>query len=1283
MRTLRRFGLALFGIVFLIGGYLIYAQIIGWIDGLPPLPSSFVQRATDNDQSAIPSDTNSILKRIQQAFGANAPELFYVIKIDNHKQGLLIVANEMTHLTDRKIQLTPCSLAIFNEPKKRNSGSEETIVNITSTHCDRAILEFDKPLSTTGKSEKSELVAVEMQADAEVPGFHPHKGMIRIFNNRGSASSKDGIEILTKGPVFYNANAAPNTPQVTCDNTLEVIDHQNRPDDNLISDDALVPTITAIGLKMYLNPNKLPNSKAASKTPAPPKTTPGKPVDDNILEKIELLSNVTMNFFVDQNSSFLSSNMTEKKNKNTAQEQKKENIASNQKSHIEIQTFGPFIYDFRTSTGLFKKAEKINPLNPNYVQVIRRQPNTPNQSMMNSEYLEVEFDRDNQKKPTPEQTINSDLSKDNSRLGKEKKSSSNGMQIKKVHAWGQDKEYGVSVFSDDEDLVAYGRDLTHDMRLRKTILKGDSFRVIKEGNQITGKELSIVTAEDNSSQNLVILGPGQIDSIEMDAKTNLAINSRQIIWREVLVYKKIPQYKDGTINLNSATDQLTLQGGAKIIDLIGKQQLVAKQIKIWMVPKQYGLKTATDGIKTSSENIQGNKTTGKNGSQLVSSKGSKKSINLSPEGKSNPNNKRGQTKSADKSTTPGAPGSSLRPQRLEAQQDVQVDSSELILRDGQYLNMWFTEEPPLSSDLVATKNAEKSTIPNINPGVGKMNGSSSPSEKSPPEKPMVVTKPVSKQGITLPNENLQVNNPPTTKKMENNVSAAKADLKKSPDLPKPPIQLRAQRTETFLVMRGNKTDLRSVQCDGKVNVHQDRTEATPQGIDLVGDHFVLNHQEEGNILTLTEKMDSLGEVHYNDLHIYGRDIVINQLQNSAAVKGLGSMKLRTATTLDGETKQKMQQLEVVWSRSMEFKGTDQFVVFDGRVQAKQGETRILCENMQVSFDRPIYLNNLQKDSTPKNGSKKETDNIDDKAKIDRVICDSQNLTEDNHVSGKVTKRPVIFIDRVIKENVLVSQQYLETSELEFDNLRRKVIAPKGGILKLFSEENNDILSEENSPDSNEKGKNLNQNNSTINNDPNKKAMNNTGKDRLEMVLTIVHFQEQMQAQTVTSQRFVDIYDKQSRTKRRILEKEIVHKNAKFFGPVDVVRAPATSPNEQIDVIHLPVGGLRLKCDKLLDLATRNENNFLRPGEVVPPDQSLQAEGNVETWRDDFKAEASRMKYNQKQKMIIFEGEPGKPAIIRQIQRKGLPEKTFESDKLFYNVKTKDLRSDGGRSISDQ
>jgi lipopolysaccharide export system protein LptA len=242
-----------------------------------------------------------------------------------------------------------------------------------------------------------------------------------------------------------------------------------------------------------------------------------------------------------------------------------------------------------------------------------------------------------------------------------------------------------------------------------------------------------------------------------------------------------------------------------------------------------------------------------------------------------------------------------------------------------------------------------------------------------------------------------------------------------------PIDLRARRIQAFLLVGpDDQTQLDDVHCEDNVHVHQDPTPPQVKPIDMDGQKLHLKHTAEGNILEVTGNLQTPGEVKLPDLELIGPFIRIDQIENVAEVQGIGSMRLESQTDMHGQKLDKPTPLMITWKNKMRFNG--QLALFHGHVQADQGDTSLLCNNMQVFLNRAVSLN--QKPGQPRQADSSP-------ANIDKVICDNQ---------GQELPQPVSITESVRSpDGRLQRYQRIETNTVALHKEENTLDAGPGSV----------------------------------------------------------------------------------------------------------------------------------------------------------------------------------------------------------------------------------------------
>lgn len=345
---------------------------------------------------------------------------------------------------------------------------------------------------------------------------------------------------------------------------------------------------------------------------------------------------------------------------------------------------------------------------------------------------------------------------------------------------------------------------------------------------------------------------------------------------------------------------------------------------------------------------------------------------------------------------------------------------------------------------------------------------------------------------------------------------------------KKPIQLSAKRIQAFLnTGPGDQTQLDRVDCEGRVTVHQDPTAPQTKPIDIVGQGLNLRHTAEGNVLEVKGNLEAPGQVTLPELELIGPFIRLDQIENVAEVTGIGSMRIESQTDIQGKKLEKPAPLTITWKQKMRFNG--QAALFHGHVQAEQGDTSLLCNNMQVFLNKPVALN-------PQPGQQRSADTS--AANIDKVICDNQ---------GQELRQPVTITESVrAPDGKLLRYQRIETDTVAVHKEEGLMDAGRGSVRILQpGPAGNPLLTAK----------------------AEAKAVANTQRTE-EFKLTWVRYKQRLQV------------DNTRRT-------------AKFYKEVEVLHLPMDDPalQREFDDLanHPPPGAVYLSCERLDVYSSKDAN----------------------------------------------------------------------------------------------
>ncbi len=325
-------GLFAFGVV-----YALYARAFGWLDGLPLLPPKMAIPGYGEIRPPY-RPTSPTIEMLKEAFGLNSPEVESI----NYPTKLIRIPNEETLLVlacgspppsgsgpaSNRVTLTPFSLAVYGKPRPKHLLQPGETNEITTFHSDKAVLEFDRKIETPADMNNAKLIRIELISDPEeaLPDSYKREGKVHITNNQRSIDPNRFLVMKTVGPVFYRDPkfaTGPDQlgPDVWTDASIEIVDRSNVPrkpgtaaatapatSDEVRTPTTVAailggqrlppPTVTAVGLRVYLDPDDSP--KVGQPLPAAKKTQAKKgSAGFSGVRRVELLEKVLLHLWVE------------------------------------------------------------------------------------------------------------------------------------------------------------------------------------------------------------------------------------------------------------------------------------------------------------------------------------------------------------------------------------------------------------------------------------------------------------------------------------------------------------------------------------------------------------------------------------------------------------------------------------------------------------------------------------------------------------------------------------------------------------------------------------------------------------------------------------------------------------------------------------------------------------------------------------------------------------------------------------------------------------------------
>ncbi|CAN5365860.1 hypothetical protein BH11PLA2_BH11PLA2_42670 [soil metagenome] len=423
---------ALFGVGVV---YVGYSKFLGRFDGLPGLPTKFL----DKDDKALPEPppvVSPTIARLREAFGDNCPEIgsAYPTRLEIREQGIVFAAGMPQIGTEptRFVRISPLSVATFGKSKPLNERLPGEVNEISTLHSDEGILEFDKPIASdrdmlTGKAK---LIGIEFRSNPDPHVTDARNGRIHMGNNQHSADPGRAFVMKTTGPLFYRTADHPDSlnpalPNVWTMAAVEIVNRDNLPrplhghslpavpiNDEALAGDLVAqmalglhtppPTVTANGMKLFMNRTAEPTpGKVAVKKPG------GSGGYSGIREMI-LLENVLFSLWTDGGGGFPGSDAKPEKEKDTKLVTEPDIAVTallgglvdgktaadrlKNKSLLRVRTLGAFHYDMPKNRARFEVAAQANanPLIPNNVEVTRHLP-IGAKDVLVCQLLDIEF----------------------------------------------------------------------------------------------------------------------------------------------------------------------------------------------------------------------------------------------------------------------------------------------------------------------------------------------------------------------------------------------------------------------------------------------------------------------------------------------------------------------------------------------------------------------------------------------------------------------------------------------------------------------------------------------------------------------------------------------------------------------------------------------------------------------------------------------------------------------------------------------------------------------------
>ncbi len=1132
MWTPRRVLLLLVGTLLFGGVYGAYAYALGWIDGLPQLPDRMLVRSDGEfrppDRPVLPT-----VQLLREAFGPGCAEenpstYANQFTFRSGDSWVVVATGRVPNPEGKSVTLSPFSVAVFGKPRPPHLRAPGEVVEISTFHADKAVLELDRHVAGLTDMNKAKVVRLELVSEPEATTDDKRRGLVHIGNNQRSGDPNKALVLRTPGPVFYRdpRNSGPKGagPDVWTDAAIEVVDRQNLPRDYgepapqtapargdelraagvvpdiLAGRRAPPPTVTAIGMKVFLDDS--PSDKAA-----PPVAKKGSAGFSGV-SRLELGEKVLLNLWVDSRQSVVTTPGGDggASPLGVADEPPAaaavvgglftaaQSIRRLDRALLQVETLGPFAYDSVRNVARFEVIPQADPAVLNDVQVHRLPPRGKPQRLF-SQVLEVEFHGPPTGATPP------------AAPGAPTTPRPAGPSFKQLHAWTYTPGRLVSVSSDEDRLNAFGFDLVHDQAKNATTLKGTPLTAIREnepradGKPAGGNVLTAGAAGRPATLTMTTLpaatpGAKRVMTTHIDGAGNMKLfdpntgaNTVEATWTNSLAHTR------DAVQMREF-DLLTFTGAAMFEDKKAEFWLKGNVLKLWL----------------------------------------------------------------DQSS----PGGQPLPHRVQALGDVSSHSSDYDIERSDHLNVAFEEGTFQPTARPAPAPAPPPARPAAAPAPGApavaLAAAPSPKVEPRPKPPMKLRARV-------------INTTVIRAAVKSDTGGLDRPGTKMPGLsPGDPI--------SRPVSGGTKYHLRKATCEGGEVVdgrllplvHQEPIDPTkhPRGIDIYGATLHLDQTPDGGVMTVTGETGRPGEVHHEGMSVVGPTVVIDQLRNRMTVEGTGSLAMPAGSLLAGGEPQRAAPVAgkavpdaalppppivIHWRDRMAFEGALKSAEFIGRVRATQGETAVVCHTIQVFFDKPVMFGASRQPAGPSGN-----------AKVERVMCYAAPADAPDEPRGA---HEVQYTE--VARNAagrLIKWQFLRAATLEMtarapDPGGREpyqlVTADGPGEVRIWQYGEKDVARAPGAAGA-----------------PPAAPVAQPARKQPEgeMKLTIVNFTGRMVG----------------KDKGKLYQEAVFYSEQQGGAPIEVVHAPAADPGVTIPRANPPVGTVRLTCAEKLVVSTHHSGN---------------------------------------------------------------------------------------------
>jgi hypothetical protein len=1159
-------GFVLFGVA-----YGIYSRLLGWIDGLPQLPVKLLKHQPTGDW-VIPTRPESPTQvKLARAFGARSPETDYALyetqmEFRTSDSSVVVAAGPVpANPESYRVQISPFSCAIFSKPKPEHLLQPGEVPEISTVHSDKAILEFDRIIHNANDIKLAKLVRLELISDFSGTFEDPRRGMIHITNNQRSDDPNRYVVIRTPGPVFYRdpkvvaGTPAAQGPDFWTDAPVEIVDRQNLP--RPIG--ALAPATVASKSEDTRNPATVADILAARRSPPPTVTAIG------------------FRLYLEQDTP----GQPKKKNPNAPLQ------GVRRFEFLEQVVVNLWVDSSQTFMGgpaqPGEPAPSQNPplaLTPPPVALAaitgNLGPVAYSAKLQNRALLQIEtrgpFAYDSEKG-----TARFDV------VPVADPKLPNDVQVTKVSA----REGTSSLFSqvlvlDLNGGPTSGAQPADAPAIKKihawTYTPGRVLTVTsqQESMQAYGQDL----VHDQITHRTVLTGPelhvvrdhNELRAGQPQRPATLTSEPGTGASRQPLVTVRGP----GNIKLFDASN-----GSA----FTAEWQTSLVQTRETIGGREQDLFVFTDSAKF--EDLKAD----------YWLKGTVLKLWLEPQ----------ETKPVEKTANaPSGPFGSgqAKPAHIQAVGQVKSHSADYDIEQADQLNVFF-EDAKVPAPAVAV-----APPPPAQPRGGPTlpAPSANPSPASPAAAP-----PVAGPKLPAPAPNEPEKKPPMkiwAKDIQTwvkRVAVPPTVVAAKPEPPAPGMQ----------PADGQKYQLDRVECEDNVLVQQAPTDPTkPRGIDIRGRKLKVDGSPDGNILTVYGWSNRPAEVHQEDISLVGPVVELDELHNKASVVGRGALTMPTNSDLSGGELKQPEIVVIHWRDKMDFRGALRSAEFEGKVSAQQGQSWVLCHTMHVTFDRPVYFNQVQRKAAPPKAIDPKNPNAaqNDKPKIDTVSCfpaaaDSADDKRELFVHYQQLEfDPAGKMIKSQRMEVLELRILAQTQDPSGGEKYPSISALGPGKVYIWQPGDKDLdtpLGETNQPKQPMQPM-----------QPMQQGPKPAPAREEEMKLTIVNFQDRMTA----------------------FDKGKVLQQATFTKDVKVISVPADSPNMVVDGGMLPPRAMQLTCKDTLIVGTYKKGN-------AAPVQSMDATGNAYLRTETYEGWAEKISLND-QLVVLTADKFGQARVKNRLNR---------------------------------